>query len=92
MAFISRVAGQGVFASSLAPVELRVSGGASEFSMIPYGATDIRTTGKETPFLRHLYIKMNILRRQARDKHRENSKKRGIYTHHRAAVHGVTWR
>jgi hypothetical protein len=50
MAFISRVAGQGVFASSLAPVELRVSGGASEFSMIPYGATDIRTTGKETPF------------------------------------------
>jgi hypothetical protein len=27
-------------------------------------------------FLRHLYIKTNILPRQARDKHRENSKKR----------------
>ena len=26
-------------------------------------------------FLRHLYLKMNILPRQARDKHRENSKK-----------------
>lgn len=36
--------GQGVFASSLAPVELLVSGGASDFSMIPFGATDIRTT------------------------------------------------
>jgi hypothetical protein len=32
--------------------------------------------GKETPFLRHLCIKTNILPRQARDKHRENSKKR----------------
>jgi hypothetical protein len=27
-------------------------------------------------FLRHLYIKTNIVPRQARDKHRENSKKR----------------
>jgi hypothetical protein len=26
-------------------------------------------------FLRHLYIKINILPRQARDNHRENSKK-----------------
>jgi len=30
-------------------------------------------------FLRHLYIKTNILPRQARDKHRENSKKSGVF-------------
>jgi hypothetical protein len=37
--------------------------------------TDI-VTGKKTGFLRcHLYIKCIILPRQARDKHRENSKK-----------------
>jgi hypothetical protein len=29
-------------------------------------------------FLRHLYIKTNILPRQARDNHRENSKKSGV--------------
>eukprot|EP01046_Picozoa_sp_COSAG06_P025698 COSAG06_NODE_2174_length_7412_cov_4.617394_5_plen_150_part_00 len=29
-------------------------------------------------FLRHLYIKPNILSRQARDRHRENSKKSGV--------------
>jgi hypothetical protein len=29
----------------------------------------------KTYFLRHLYIKTNILPRQARDKHRKNSKK-----------------
>jgi hypothetical protein len=32
-------------------------------------------SGKQTGFLSHLYIKVNILPRQARDKHRENSKK-----------------
>ena len=32
-------------------------------------------TGKKTGFLRHLYIKVIFLPRQARDKHRENSKK-----------------
>eukprot|EP01046_Picozoa_sp_COSAG06_P031807 COSAG06_NODE_3130_length_5807_cov_14.069727_2_plen_117_part_00 len=31
--------------------------------------------GKKTAFLSHLYIKMMILPRQARDNHRENSKK-----------------
>ena len=31
--------------------------------------------GEKTGFLRHLYIKVMILPRQARDKHRENSKK-----------------
>eukprot|EP01046_Picozoa_sp_COSAG06_P012088 COSAG06_NODE_698_length_12975_cov_108.592575_8_plen_118_part_00 len=31
--------------------------------------------GKKTGFLSHLYIKVMILPRQARDKHRENSKK-----------------
>ena len=30
-------------------------------------------------FLRHLYITTNILPRQARDKHRENSKKSGVF-------------
>eukprot|EP01046_Picozoa_sp_COSAG06_P038221 COSAG06_NODE_4392_length_4305_cov_1.890157_5_plen_106_part_00 len=30
---------------------------------------------EKTAFLRHLYIKMIVLPRQARDKHRENSKK-----------------
>jgi hypothetical protein len=30
---------------------------------------------RKTAFLSHLYIKTNILPRQARDKHRENSKK-----------------
>eukprot|EP01046_Picozoa_sp_COSAG06_P028358 COSAG06_NODE_2548_length_6692_cov_35.291066_3_plen_212_part_00 len=32
-------------------------------------------TGKKTGFLRHLYIKMMILPRQARDKHRERTQK-----------------
>ena len=36
--------GQGVFATSLAPVELVVRNAASEFTLIPFGATDIRTT------------------------------------------------
>jgi hypothetical protein len=30
--------------------------------------------------LRHLYIKTIILPRQARDKHRENSKKSGVFS------------
>jgi hypothetical protein len=32
------------------------------------------TSGKKTVFLSHLYIEMLCLPRQARDKHRENSK------------------
>jgi hypothetical protein len=32
--------------------------------------------GKKTGFLSHLYIKVIFLPRQARDKHRENSKKK----------------
>ena len=35
--------------------------------------------GKETLFLRRFYIKCIILPRQARDKHRENSKKSGVF-------------
>jgi hypothetical protein len=35
-------------------------------------------TGDKTVFFRHLYIKTNILPRQARDKHRENSKKEAV--------------
>jgi hypothetical protein len=34
-----------------------------------------QTACEKTAFLSHLYIKTNILPRQARDKHRENSKK-----------------
>jgi hypothetical protein len=34
---------------------------------------------RKTAFLSHLYIKPNILPRQARDKHRENSKKDAVY-------------
>jgi hypothetical protein len=34
--------------------------------------------GDKTVFFRHLYIKMMILPRQARDKHRENSKKEAV--------------
>jgi len=34
---------------------------------------------RKTAFLRHLYIKTNILPRQARDKHRENSKKDAVF-------------
>ena len=33
------------------------------------------TTGSKTVFFRHLYIKMMILPRQARDKHRETTQK-----------------
>eukprot|EP01046_Picozoa_sp_COSAG06_P066339 COSAG06_NODE_16692_length_986_cov_1.705750_1_plen_203_part_00 len=40
-------------------------------------------------FLSHLYIKTNILPRQARDKHRENSKKSGVFR--RAACEGASW-
>jgi hypothetical protein len=34
-----------------------------------------RRKGEKSGFLRHLYIEMMISPRQARDKHRENSKK-----------------
>ena len=34
-----------------------------------------QTIGEKTVFLSHLYIKTIVLPRQARDKHRENSKK-----------------
>jgi hypothetical protein len=37
-------------------------------------------TGKQTVFLSHLYLKVNILPRQARDKHRENFKK-SLFSH-----------
>jgi hypothetical protein len=48
---------------------------------LPYGmATEVECIfelhpGKKTGFLSHLYIKVIFLPRQARDKHRENSKK-----------------
>ena len=36
--------------------------------------------GEKTVFLSHLYIKTMILPRQARDKHRENSKKSAVFS------------
>ena len=39
---------------------------------------DVDVTGEKTGFLSHLYIKMTILPRQARDKHSENSKKAAV--------------
>jgi hypothetical protein len=39
-----------------------------------YGAPPAIKMLRKTAFLSHLYIKTNILPRQARDKHRENSK------------------
>jgi hypothetical protein len=38
----------------------------------------VTTQVEKTVFLRHLYIKIIILPRQARDKHRENSKKETV--------------
>jgi hypothetical protein len=37
------------------------------------------TAARKRHFLRHLYIKCIILPRQARDEHRENSKKSGVF-------------
>jgi hypothetical protein len=52
--------------------------------------------GKKTGFLRHLYIKCIILPRQARDKHRENSKKArflaGTRWNRRGTSHGKEMR
>jgi hypothetical protein len=39
-------------------------------------------TGEKTGFLSHLYIKVVILPRQARDKHRESSKKARFVADH----------
>jgi hypothetical protein len=42
-------------------------------------------------FLRHLYIKTNILPRQARDKHRRKLKKRTVFPQGEAAYHPLEW-
>ena len=47
---------------------------------------------KKRHCLRHLYIKCIILPRQARDKHRENSKKSGVSLGRRKALLSVTSR
>ena len=45
------------------------------------GDSSVRMTQvRKRHFLRHLYIKINILPRQARDKHRENSKKDSVFS------------
>ena len=48
--------------------------GAANSSGIDVWSTGCNDTGEKTVFLSHLSIKMLILPRQARDKHRENSK------------------
>jgi hypothetical protein len=58
--------------------------------------------GEKTGFLRHLYIKVIFLPRQARDKHRKNSKKDGVLSQvpgegiigpfHRALDRNSLWR
>jgi hypothetical protein len=44
-----------------------------------YPAAHRRSCLRKTAFLSHLYIKTNTLPRQARDKHRENSKKDAVF-------------
>jgi hypothetical protein len=44
-----------------------------------YRRGNASTPAQETAFLSHLYVKTNILPRQARDKHRENSKKDAVF-------------
>eukprot|EP01046_Picozoa_sp_COSAG06_P039288 COSAG06_NODE_4622_length_4092_cov_2.411971_6_plen_255_part_00 len=53
-----------------------------------------RLEGKETVLFSHLYIKVIILPRQARDKHRENSFKKGVFRshlHRRAHRGAIRW-
>jgi hypothetical protein len=47
---------------------------------------DIVPILRKTAFLRHLYIKTIVLPRQARDKHRENSKKDAVFRTSASAV------
>eukprot|EP01046_Picozoa_sp_COSAG06_P039961 COSAG06_NODE_4784_length_3957_cov_4.801970_5_plen_93_part_00 len=44
---------------------------------------------RNTAFLSHLYIRMNILPRQARDKHRENSKKMPFFAGRRGYANAM---
>jgi hypothetical protein len=53
--------------------------------MEPKAASKMLAKVRKTYFLRHLYIKTIILPRQARDKHRKNSKK-GRFSQ------GIQWR
>jgi hypothetical protein len=53
------------------------SSGGQNYPAQLQGMLDKKYPGKETPLLRHFCIKCIILPRQARDKHRENSKKSG---------------
>jgi hypothetical protein len=55
-----------------------VDAGASEDAIADALDSDNPKVRKRL-FLRHLYIKCIILPRQARDKHRENSKKSGVF-------------
>jgi len=51
-------------------------------SFTPQWLTPLPTCERKTAFLSHLYIKTISLPRQARDKHRENSKKRCRFSSH----------
>ena len=66
----------GVFASD----DLKTGAHAPLIARVSNDATDmINSCLRKTAFLSHLYIKTIILPRQARDKHRENSKKDAVF-------------
>ena len=48
------------------------------FSQVRYTAVEPRGDGKKTVLFVRFHIKMIVFPRQARDKHRENSKKRSL--------------
>ena len=73
-----------VHAGHLEVVKVLVAAGAD------LSATNRRKKVRKRLFLRHLYIKCIILPRQARDKHRENSKKRGRFLADGAAARART--
>jgi hypothetical protein len=56
-------------------------GGDGGGSVIRSFALDDAMKVSKMVFLSHLYIEANILPRQARDKHRENSKKTTVFSH-----------
>ena len=81
------------FSGYVTPADRKAGTGTNGplLEMLPHGSTfeepvavtfDIRKMVDEvrkTPLLRHVYIKTNTFPRQARDKHRENSKTSGVF-------------
>jgi hypothetical protein len=65
-------------ASAASPSSSPSSSAASLAEMVLEIRSDDLAAGEKTGFLRHLYIKMNILPRQARDKHRESTQQKPV--------------